>query len=316
MRRRREDPMPDGAGRFVRAPAKVNLFLRVLAREEGGHHQIETLFQALELADELRVELEAEPGVRLDIEGVSPGALGPTEENLAVRAARLYLGHPSVGAVHGGGASILLRKHIPHGAGLGGGSSDAAAVLRELDRLLGGPLGAGELVRLGARLGADVAFFVLGVSRALAWGRGDRLLPLPEPAPRDVVLAIPPVRVATPRAYARLAEHRVVAGEEVAGGRIIDPEELADWGGLARVAENAFEAAFEESHPEFGRLRNLLWEAGARPALLSGSGAAVAGFFSSRGTALAAARVIDEAEPGTWAIVTRTAAGRSGRAAL
>lgn len=294
----------------VRAPAKVNLFFRVLAREEDGYHQIETLFQKLELADTLHVALEGEPGVQLELEGVAQNSLGPTEENLAVRAARIYLDHPKVEA-GSSGVGILLRKNIPHGAGLGGGSSDAAAVLRELDRLMGDRLGTRELVRLGSRLGADVPFFVLGASRALAWGRGDRLFPLPPLSPRNVVLALPPVRVPTPRAYARLVEHRRSEEAGVADGRIIDPEELSDWAGIAKVAENAFEAALEDAHPEFARLRGQLRDAGARPALLSGSGSAVAGFFESREKALTAAHLIEEAGSGTRAIVTRTSVGPS-----
>jgi 4-diphosphocytidyl-2-C-methyl-D-erythritol kinase len=289
-----------------RAPAKVNLSLRVLAREEGGYHQIETVFQSLELADRVSVALRREPGVRLTVGGVAPGALGPERENLAVRAARAYLEALDPEGWEEVGVRLHLEKRIPHGAGLGGGSSDAAAVLRGLDALHDRALGLSRLVQLGATLGADVAFFVLDTARALGWGRGDRLLPLPALPPREVVLAIPPEGVATPWAYRLLAEHRRREARESAGGGVVSLEDLEDWDAVAAGAANAFQEVLEPVRPELARLRRLLQGAGAAPALLTGSGSAVFGVFSEAAAAEAAAAEVEEEEPTSRVIRTRT----------
>lgn len=259
------------------APAKVNLFLRVLAREESGYHQVETLFQALELSDHVTLERLAEPGaIHLDVEGVPADALGAPAQNLAVRAARLLL--ETVG-VQEAGLRIHLVKRIPHGAGLGGGSSDAATVLRGLNEILGRPLGAAELAALGGRLGADVAFFLCGSPLALGWGRGDRLLPLPPLPAADVIVALPQARIATPVAYARLARWRAERGVGAAPARSFDITPWSSWEAVAAEAENDFASALHEAFPELAEIRDALERAGARPALLSGSGSAVFGVF-------------------------------------
>lgn len=289
-----------------RARAKVNLSLRVLAREEGGYHQIETVFQALELADEVSVALRREPGVRLTVDGVAPGALGPEGDNLAVRAARAYLEALDPEGWEEVGVRLHLEKRIPHGAGLGGGSSDAAAVLRGVDALHERALGLSRLVQLGAALGADVAFFVLDTPRALGWGRGDRLLPLPALLPREVVLAIPPEGIATPWAYRLLAEHRRHQERESAGGGVVSLEDLEDWDAVAAGAANAFQEVLEPVRAELAVLRGILEAAGAAPALLSGSGSAVFGVFAEADAAAAAAAEIEEREPTARVIRTRT----------
>ncbi len=261
----------------LRAPAKVNLLLRVLAREESGFHQLETLFQALELADAVEVLPGAKGrGPALELSGVKPGALGTVDENLAVRALRLLSEAAGVPPDFG----IRLEKRIPHGAGLGGGSSDAAAVLLAANRLLGAPLSRAELAAMGGRLGADVPFFVAETPLALGWGRGDRILPLP-PLPRAaVLLALPPWGIATPAAYAALARHR--EGASAPGSALLGGPDAPwrDWDAVARAAENAFEAALFPEHPTLSRIRGALRAAGAAPALLSGSGSAVFGVFA------------------------------------
>jgi len=138
------------------APAKVNLSLRVLARERSGYHQLETLFCALELRDEIEIE-RGGGALSLQVEGAE---LGPPEENLVHRAAVAF--HDAAGIRPD--TRIRLRKRIPAGAGLGGGSSDAAATLAALNALHGAPLGPTHLLRLGAELGSDVPFFLCGSS--------------------------------------------------------------------------------------------------------------------------------------------------------
>ena len=160
------------------AHAKVNLFLRILARESNGYHQIETAFALIDLADELEAVRTA-AGVTIEVDGAD---IGPPEENLAVRGARAVL--EATGQKFG--VALRLTKRIPVKAGLGGGSSDAAAALHAVNALAGNPVPRHEVLHLAAKLGADVAFFASGAPFALAWGRGERLFRLP-PLPQAAV---------------------------------------------------------------------------------------------------------------------------------
>ena len=177
----------------VRAPAKININLRVLGRRaDTGFHDIETWMVPVTLADDLRVDLSDTPGIQL---ACSNPALDAGSGNLAWRAADLFL-HSTA---HPGGATIELHKHIPHGAGLGGGSSDAAAVLNALNALTDHPLTPEGLEHLGAQLGSDVPFFIRGTA-AIARGRGEVLAPAPA-HPLDLLLLKPPFAVETAWAY-------------------------------------------------------------------------------------------------------------------
>jgi 4-diphosphocytidyl-2-C-methyl-D-erythritol kinase len=290
------------------AHAKVNLSLRVLAREESGYHQLETVFQALELGDRVQLEPRPEPGIALEVTGVEAGALGPDRDNLAVRAARAFLDAVEAAAGvgvretkgdAGPGFAIRLEKRIPHGAGLGGGSSDAAAVLRGMNELHGEPLRAEDLLRIGGGLGADVPFFLTGARRALAWNRGDRLMPLIPVPVREVVAAVPREGMATPEAYRLLAEHRKRAGPAPAA---LVPAGAPGFGGSV----NDFEAAIFPVRPDIRELRDALAGAGGEPALMAGSGSAVFGLFTDQAAADRVAREVEERFPDTRVIRTRT----------
>lgn len=262
----------------VAAQAKINLFLRVLAREASGYHSIETVFQRLDLADDVTVRIAS--GRSLDCAGptVPPTGLGPTECNLAYRAALAYTeatGWPS-------GFAIEIEKRIPVGGGLGGGSADAGAVLRALDALSPRPLGA-SLIELAAPLGADVPFMTLDRPLALAWGRGERLLPLPPLPKAVVVLARPDFSIATADAYRWLAEGR---REHAPLARVLDPKLLSTWDGIAELAENDFETVVATRHPLITELRDGLVRLGATIAMMSGSGSCVYGILPN--TALGA----------------------------
>src|SRR5438874_8672848 len=169
----------------VAAHAKINLFLRILAREASGFHQIETAFALLELADELQVR-RTDAGVKLEVNGPD---LGTTDENLAVRAARAVL--EATGNRFG--VAIALTKRIPVRAGLGGGASDGAAALHAVNALAGNAVPRHELLQFAAKLGADVAFFTGGAALALAWGRGERQYRLAAPVSHPALLAVPPI---------------------------------------------------------------------------------------------------------------------------
>ena len=167
----------------IAAHAKINLFLRILAREATGFHQIETAFALLELADELHVR-RTDSGVTLAVNGPD---LGPADENLAVRAARAVLDATG----NRFGVAITLTKRIPVRAGLGGGSSDGAAALHAVNVLAGNAVPRHELLHFAARLGSDVAFFAGGAALAVAWGRGERQFRVPAPPALPALVAIP-----------------------------------------------------------------------------------------------------------------------------
>lgn len=277
------------------APAKVNLFLDVLRKRPDGYHDIGTLFQTIGTGDTLRAEADALGGISLSYDRPQDY---PVASDLVYKAAVLLKTRYGVSS----GARLHLEKRLPLGAGLGGGSADAAAALRLLNRVWGIGASLGELAALGARLGADVPFLVEG-GTALASGIGEKLEPLaPAELPQGVVMlvATPHCAVPTPAAYAGIKP----SGEE-------------RWEAfLARVRaqsrvnplEEGFDLynKFEESvFPKFAPIPDLvgrLRSEGALAALMSGSGASVFSFFASEGEARRACKNL---EPyARWACVT------------
>jgi 4-diphosphocytidyl-2-C-methyl-D-erythritol kinase len=285
------------------APAKVNLRLRVGPRGPSGYHAVDTLLASLQLADTITLSTVAGAST-LELAFGRPLTrtpdMGPAEENLAVRAARAFFERAGTGV----GVKIRLVKRIPAGAGLGGGSSDAAAVLRGLGRLLPGVLTAGELMEIGAALGSDVPFFVTGALLAHGAGRGEKITALSALPERFLVVAIPPFTVGTADAYGWLDEDRPTAATPDPVRVLAEP----DWETVAAGAVNDFEGPVFRRHPELEAIRNALQGAGARPALLAGSGSTVFGVFEDRDEARAAAAVVEESGSDTLALVTRTRA--------
>ena len=260
----------------VEAQAKLNLFLRVLAREDSGYHQIETLFCRIALSDTVKVR--ATPSGRsLDCIGprVPPQGLGPADQNLAWRAAVAYAaatGFP-------GGFEISIEKRIPVGGGLGGGSADAGAVLRALNVLNPRPASGAELLRIAVSLGADVPFLTQDESPlALGWGRGERLALLPALPPSAVWLLVPDASVSSADAY-RWLDHTT----RDASSETIHIEQLRTWDGVAGLASNDFEDPVGARYPIIGRLLSNLRRTEVRSILgpaaivqMSGSGFCVA----------------------------------------
>jgi 4-diphosphocytidyl-2-C-methyl-D-erythritol kinase len=230
---------PPAGAVSVAAHAKVNLLLRILAREADGFHGIETLFCLLDLADQVVAERRENIGVSIEVAG---GETGPPDDNLAVRAARLVL--EATGNRFG--IRLTLEKRIAVRAGLGGGSSDAAAALLAVNRLAGDAVPRHELLQFAARVGSDVPFFLTGAPLALAWGHGERLLRLPPLPPAPALLLTPSDSVATPDAYGWLDAARVGTGRR--GAVALDLDALGAWGDVARLSGNDFESVV------FGRL--------------------------------------------------------------
>jgi 4-diphosphocytidyl-2-C-methyl-D-erythritol kinase len=254
------------------APAKLNLFLRVLAREADGFHGIETLFCLVNLSDTLRAEARDGSGVSLSVSGAD---CGPPEKNLSVRAAAMVL----AAVARPAGVHLTLTKRIPVQGGLGGGSSDAAAALLAVNQLHGNPVPRHELLQFAARLGSDVPFFLGGGPLALAWGHGERMLRLPPLPEAAVILIIPPVGIATPEAYALVDGARQGIGNR--GSVALEPDTLASWGSIARLGGNDFEFALFGRHPELRRAYEAL--AATHPVLcrMTGSGSTLFAVYRS-----------------------------------
>jgi 4-diphosphocytidyl-2-C-methyl-D-erythritol kinase len=222
--------------------AKINLFLRVLSRDEDGYHSLETLLCLVSLADTLRAERREGHGVTIEVVGAD---VGPPQENLAVRAAsRVLEATGNRFAIH-----LTLTKRIPVRAGLGGGSSDAAAALHAANRLAGDAVPRHELLQFAAHLGSDIPFFFTGAPLALAWGRGERILRLPPLPSSPALLLTPQISVTTADAYGWIDAARQSAGRR--GAVALDLDALSRWGDIGRMAGNDFES------PVFGRYSEI-----------------------------------------------------------
>lgn len=255
----------------IDAPAKVNLRLRVLAQETSGYHALETIFCAISLSDTIRVR-RGGGDIALRVRGGVE--VGPVRDNLVVRAARRF--YLELGGVEEG-VDIELVKRIPAAAGLGGGSSDAAATLLALNALQREHFAPEDLLQMGIELGSDVPFFLGGSALALGWSRGERLLALPALPPRPVLVAHPGVAMPTGAAFQRIAELRG-GGYEPRAARF-SLTQLTDWDSIAGLAANDFEAPADEEIPSLADARRRMRLAGAQIALLAGSGASLFGVF-------------------------------------
>lgn len=258
----------------VLAQAKINLFLRVLGRGADGYHAIETLFLRLEVGDTVRVRVGSGSERAIHCHGPAYPAegLGPPERNLAYRAAVAYAeatGWPRSFAID-------IEKVIPVGGGLGGGSADAAAVLRALNAMAPQAAAPRTIAAITSRLGADVPFLATDSACALAWGRGERTLELRPPPRRQVELLIPPFGVSTHWAYDQLAATWGDVRPLPAMHRL---EDLSSWASLATLAVNDLEPVVSARHPEIASCVVALRARGARIAMMAGSGSTVFGVF-------------------------------------
>ena len=256
------------SGVLVRCPAKVNLGLRVVGDRADGFHEIVTLFQAIDLWDELAIDPAPELSLHVLGAGVTAG-----EDNLVWRAARLL--QERLPAAAGRGARLRLTKRIPVGGGLGGGSSDAAGTLAGLDALWGLGLAAGALRELGAELGSDVPFFSVG-GTALGTGRGEVITSLPSIAERPLILGTPPFPLATAAVYRALPPTLTPAGAGVTVSRLF--VKFAERNDFA-LATNDLDAPAFSIRQELVAFRDALLGVGAEAALVSGSGSTVFGVF-------------------------------------
>lgn len=265
----------------LRPPAKINLALRVSGIRPDGYHDVQTVLQSIGLAD--RVMAVSRPGpFGLVVRGAGVPA---DRENLVWKAAAALWramgrsGDPR--DVH-----MTLEKHVPVGAGLGGGSSNAAAALVILNTLWQARFPMGDLARLGSELGADVPFFLIG-GTALGLGRGDDLYPVDDIRRFGVVVIKPSFGVSTADAYGWLDEDRRAAGADLAPGE--PPRELdVGWPARGLALVNELEPPVARRHPELAEMLSACRRAGAVGAAMTGSGSAVFGLFSETASARAA----------------------------
>jgi 4-diphosphocytidyl-2-C-methyl-D-erythritol kinase len=261
--------------------AKLNLSLKVLGKRPDGYHELRTVFQSIAVSDEL--ELEYQPGRGTSVELASSLEIA---DNLVTRAALALMETASIR----GSVRCRLTKRIPMGAGLGGGSSNAAAVLLALPVLTGKPVAPDELQRLAAALGSDVPYFLYG-GTALGLGRGEELYPLPEPGPRHVLLVTPGIHVSTPAAFGALGRpalpeltrddlaNRMKRFQSLAWSLACASNSSGDW---EAFCENDFEAAVFPQFPLLKSLHRKLSRSGSEFARMTGSGSALFGVYPSR----------------------------------
>ncbi|HTQ54565.1 MAG TPA: 4-(cytidine 5'-diphospho)-2-C-methyl-D-erythritol kinase [Bryobacteraceae bacterium] len=251
------------------ALAKINLDLRVLHARPDNYHEIRTVFQTISLADRIDVEFTRARRTAIQVRSVPE-----IPDNLIVRAAERILDALRLSAR----VNFRLQKRIPMGAGLGGGSSDAAAVLLALPALAGHRLEPDRLQLMAADLGSDVPFFLLG-GAAVALGRGTELYPLPDmPARRGLLLA-PDIHVSTAAAYRALTPRLTTESQQ---NKIVSFQSQV-WSGVAAEAGvNDFETVVFAQFPQLAALKQRLVKLGARPAMMTGSGSALFGLFRTQ----------------------------------
>lgn len=273
------------------APAKINLTLDVLSKREDGYHDLETIMQSVSLTDEITVEIGTGAPWTLSCDR---DEIPCDRRNLAWKAAEIFCEALSWDP---NGLRITIQKRIPSEAGLGGGSSDAAAVLRLLNRCVPEPLSEIELAALGAKVGSDVPFCVLG-GTAFCEGRGERLTPMETEHKLNYVLCKPDLAFSTPKLFAKIdsaqilsrPDHHAMKGALQAG----DPCSVG------RLLCNVFEAAVTEEYGDIPLIKELLIRYGACGAQMTGSGSVVFGVFSTEEGALQATQTLKSDYPNTY----------------
>ncbi|AIQ26808.1 MULTISPECIES: 4-(cytidine 5'-diphospho)-2-C-methyl-D-erythritol kinase [Paenibacillus] len=257
---------------YEKAPAKINLMLDVLHKRADGFHEVEMIMTMVDLADRLELSELKRDSIIISSQA---GYIPLDEKNLAFQAARLIKDRYNVRS----GVHIHLDKRIPVAAGLAGGSSDAAATLRGLNRLWRLGIPAQELQELGAELGSDVPFCVTG-GTALATGRGERLTQIASPPQCWVVLAKPPINVSTAEVYGRVRANNIAVHPSAL--RMQQAIEAGDFSAVCAGLGNVLEDVTLKLHPEVQQLKEAMMKLGADGVLMSGSGPTVFGLVSKQ----------------------------------
>ena len=259
------------------APAKLNLGLAIQGRRDDGFHDILSVFQTVDMCDRLTFAPADRGQIILSCNDPHL-SVGP--ENLVYKATLAFQEYTGIDR----GVQIALDKQIPMEAGLGGGSSDAAAVLRVLNRLWQADLSHSQLCDIGATLGSDVPFFVQKKGTAVVTGRGDLVRYIPWSVPVFYVLVYPSFKVPTGWAYANFKKVLTGSGDYAKFLNSVDFDDLSVYN-LLRHIENDFLPLVAQTHPETQRILTRLKKAGALAVSMSGSGSTLYGVFESRSVA-------------------------------
>jgi 4-diphosphocytidyl-2-C-methyl-D-erythritol kinase len=290
----------------LKAYAKLNLGLRVLYRRPDNYHEIRTVFQTISLADDLEVDYTPAASTAIEIEGTPH-----IPDNLVERAARAVLEELETAAE----VRFRLRKKIPAGAGLGGGSTDAAAVLIGLPVLAGKAISPARLHSIAARLGSDVPFFLHG-GTALGLGRGEELYPLPDRPPTRALLVSPNVHSSTAEAYGGLSSTLTLIPLQNKLFSFQEEVWRASEGASGTPVQNDFEQGVFERHPELAGIAARLIEAGGNPVAMTGSGSSIFGIFTDRERLLRSRKAFSGEQTFPITFVSRTQYRTAWRRAL
>lgn len=281
--------MKNPIGFEIRANGKINLFLDVIAREESGFHSIKSIMQSVSLCDRLIVSVARSSKSCIKIACSSP-YVPCDERNIAHKAAMKYLEKSGIVAE----VNITIHKRIPISGGMAGGSTDAAAVLRAMNKLLGGALPTEKLYECAAEIGSDIPFCLKGKT-ALCEGRGEILTPL-ECGTRLLLLIVPSSEnVSTPWAYGKLDEAYGDFSQRNGEKRLLDLTAALKAGDVSKIAGNIyniFEDVILPERPVALRAKELMLKHGAIGAMMSGSGPTTFGIFADEDTRAAAAQIL------------------------
>lgn len=257
------------AGIRLLAPAKINLFLAVKGLRADGYHDLATVMHQVSLCDVVQIKIDEKPGIRLI---TTNPELADDEGNLAYRAAALFMKKAGLEQ----GVDIFIEKHIPLGAGLAGGSADAAAVIKGLNLIMGAPFNDKDLLAIAEMLGSDVPFCLYG-GTVLAWGRGELLSPIAAAGEPHFVLVKPPFSLSTADVYSTWDKRGERCYPPVTD--MVEALGRGDWRKVGASLYNSLETVAAGQHHEIPEIKARLLSLGAEGALMSGSGPTVFGVF-------------------------------------
>lgn len=254
----------------VKAYGKINLTLDVVGRRDDGYHLLDSVMQTISVWDDLEIQRSRQPGVHLqcDLESL------PTDSrNTAFQAAELFLADQGL---QNEGVDISIKKHVPSRAGMGGGSADAAAVLRGLNEMFGTGLATEKLMGLGAKVGADVPFCVAG-GAARCTGIGEDVEPISPMPDCRIVVCKPPIGMSTPEAYATLDQYPL--SDTQATPKMMEAMAAGDLRLIGKCVANRFDETMQLA--QVGTLKRTMLDAGALGSMMTGSGSCVYGIFET-----------------------------------
>lgn len=283
----------------LQAYAKINLGLDVLRKREDGYHEVKMIMQNISLADTLELRKVEQPGIRLRSQDDREIPSVPLDDtNLVYRAIRLLQEEYQLP----GGVEAVLTKRIPVAAGMAGGSTDAAAALKGMNRLYALGLSEQKLCERGVKLGADIPYCIMG-GTALSEGIGEKLTPLPAMPDCRILIAKPPIDVSTAFVYGHLKAAELSEHPDIDG--MVDAIKQQDLAGITERMGNVLETVTVPAYPVIETIKDQMLEHGAVQALMSGSGPTVFGIFTEEAQAAEAGRAIEEAELSKQIYITR-----------